>query len=458
MKNNPSNTQLWTTLKTELQKLFPTDIFNTWFQPLSCLENTLDNTMTLETSNDFEAMWLQNNYKEILENKLMALVGFSVTIEFKSKNNPDYCAPIPTVNSPMPRNIKTAGPSSQLASGQGLNPQNTFENFVVGAGSQLAHAAAVAIANAPAKAYNPLFLYGNTGLGKTHLMHAVGHHILRHQPNTNVIYISTERFTNDFIYAIQENQLARFRKKYRSSDVLLIDDIHFLSGKERIQEEFFHTFNELFESQKQIFLCSDRPASEITKLENRLISRFQWGLVCDIQPPDFETRVAILSKKAQSMHLSLDESVLAFLAERVTKNVRRMEGALNRILGYQRLLHTDKLTIENVEKILEDILQEEMSATVTMDDIQKRVCDFYHISLSDMVSKKRPANIAFPRQVAMYLCRVLTSTSLQEIGAAFGGRDHGTVIHACKSVENVIQQEPTTKRTIQFLQQKLLSK
>ncbi len=455
MQAKLSVSELWVSLRGELQKIYPADIFSTWFQSLACLENAPEGTMVLETSNDFAAMWLQNNYREVLENKLLAIAGVPLTVEFKSRETEE--APQLAARS-LSKQIKTVGASAHLSSGQGLNPQNTFENFVVGAGSQLAHAAAVAIANAPAKAYNPLFLYGNTGLGKTHLMHAVGHHILRQQPTAKVVYISTERFTNDFIYAIQENQLAKFRKKYRGSDVLLIDDIHFLSGKERIQEEFFHTFNELFESQKQIFLCSDRPASEIAKLESRLVSRFQWGLVCDIQPPDFETRVAILSKKAQSMHLALDPSVLEFLAERVTKNVRRMEGALNRILSYQRLLHVNNLDIEHVEKILEDILQEELASQVTLDDIQKKICEFYHVSLSDILGKKRPANIAFPRQVAMYLCRLLTPMSLQEIGAAFGGRDHGTVIHACKSVENSIQQEPTTKRTIQFLQQKLLTK
>lgn len=448
---------LWQMLKGELSKLFPADIFNTWFLPLNCVENPPAGKMILETSNDFAAMWLQNNYCETLEKALKDIAGYYIAVEFKSVGD-DSPAVAPTPKKTTSRPIKTAANTGSLSSGQGLMPQNTFENFVVGAGSQLAHAAAFAIANAPAKAYNPLFLYGNTGLGKTHLMHAVGHHILRQNPNARVVYISTERFTNDFIYAIQENQLTKFRKKYRGSDILLIDDIHFLAGKERIQEEFFHTFNELYDSQRQIFLCSDRPAAEIAKLEGRLVSRFQWGLVCDIQPPDFETRVAILSKKAQSMNLVLDDEILAFLAERVTKNVRRMEGALNRILGYQRLLHVDHLTIESVEKILEDILQEEMASRVSIDDIQKKICEFYHISMVDILGKKRPSNIAFPRQIAMYLCRLLTPASLQEIGTAFGGRDHGTVIHACKSVENIIQQEPTTKRTVQFLQQKLLSK
>ena len=447
---------LWNALKEDLKSVFSADIYDTWFQPLQCVEEPFAGKLSLSANTDFACMWLQNNYQGIFEKKLFQLVQTPVVLEFKYADETSTPSKIST--SSVPKSVKTAIASPKLASGQGLLPQNTFENFIVGAGSQLAHAAAIAVANAPGRAYNPLFLYGNTGLGKTHLMQAVGHHILQNQPNAKVIYITTERFTNDFIFAIQENQLTKFRKKYRGADVLLIDDIHFLAGKERIQEEFFHTFNELFESQRQIFLCSDRPASEIAKLESRLVSRFQWGLVCDIQPPDFETRVAILTKKAQTLNLVLEKDVIEFLAERVTKNVRRMEGALNRILGYQKLLHTETLSIDKVESILQDILQEELATRITIDDIQKKICEFYHLTMTDLLGKKRPANIAFPRQVAMYLCRLLTSSSLQEIGIAFGGRDHGTVIHACKSVENTIQQEPTTKRTLQFLQQKLISK
>ena len=456
MTHFDTTNELWHVLRENLKNVFSEDIYTTWFAPLQCVEEVFSGRLILLANNDFAVMWLENNYRDLFEKKITQIVGHPVTVEFKcsaTEVSEDKKTP-----KTVAKSVKTAVASPKIASGQGLIPQNTFENFIVGAGSQLAHAAAIAVSNAPGRAYNPLFLYGNTGLGKTHLMQAVGHHILRNQPNAKVIYITTERFTNDFIFAIQENQLVKFRRKYRGADVLLIDDIHFLAGKERIQEEFFHTFNELFESQRQIFLCSDRPAAEISKLESRLVSRFQWGLVCDIQPPDFETRVAILTKKAQSLNLVLDKEVIEFLAERVTKNVRRMEGALNRIAGYQRLLHTDTLSIEKVESILQDILQEELATRVTIDDIQKKICDFYHLTMTDLLGKKRPANIAFPRQVAMYLCRLLTQASLQEIGIAFGGRDHGTVIHACKSVENTLQQEPSTKRTLQFLQQKLINK
>lgn len=442
------------TLKHDLKGLFSKDLYATWFQPLQA-EEVENNRWTLIANSDFAAVWLKNNYGDLLQQKVAKILGHPIRLEFKalptSEGTDEATAepqsPVSSVTAPSPKPSK-----SDLVS------QYTFETFVVGNGNQLAHAASVAVANAPGKAYNPLFIYGNTGLGKTHLTQAIGHFVRQHQPNAKVIYIPTERFTNEFIQAIQNNQLTQFRRKYRKADVLLLDDVHFLAHKERIQEEFFHTFNELFEAQKQLVLCSDRPASEIAQLESRLVSRFQWGLVCDVQAPDFETRVAILTKKAQAMHLTLNAPTIEFLAQRVTRNVRRMEGALNRIAGYQQLLHTTDLSLDKIEEILCDIFQEELAAQITIEDIQKQICDFYHVSPADLLSKKRPATVAFPRQVAMYLCRVLTSAPLKEIGAAFGGRDHGTVIHACKAVEAVLQQEPATKRTLQFLQQKLVRK
>lgn len=455
MEKTYSTDALWGLLKVELSKLFPKDVFDTWFKPLKNNSYADCEKLELEAGNDFAVMWLENNYKEVLESKLAVIAGKTIPIKFKTDENCTEVTEKPK-QSINPTTAERSKPSTQANADKSLNPSNTFNNFVVGAGSQLAHAAAIAVANEPARAYNPLFLYGNTGLGKTHLMHAVGHHIIQNQPSAKVAYVSTERFTNEFIMAIQENQLTKFRKKYRSQDVLLIDDIHFLAGKERIQEEFFHTFNELFESQRQIFLCSDRPASEIAKLESRLVSRFQWGLVCDIQPPDFETRLAILSKKAKSMNLDLEPEILDFLAERVTKNVRRMEGALNRLSGYKKLLNAKNLTVAHAEKFLEDILLEELSAQITIEDVQKKICEFYRLTMSDILSKKRPNNISFPRQIAMYLCRILTQSSLHDIGESFGGRDHGTVIHACKTIETMLQQDQSLKRTVQFLQQKLM--
>ena len=310
------------------------------------------------------------------------------------------------------------------------------------------------MANAPAQAYNPLFLYGETGLGKTHLMHAMAQHILKNDPSSKVVYVSCEKFTNEFISAIQENTLVQFRKFYRSIDVLLIDDIHFLAGKERSQEEFFHTFNELFESQRQICLSSDRSASEIGKLESRLVSRFQWGMATDIQPPDLETRVAILKKKTLALNYNIPSDILEFLAQRITRNVRRMVGALTRVASYSTLIKKP-LDIEVVEKLLQDILQEEAQNQITVDKIQKKVVEYFDLRQSDMVSRRRPNNIAFPRQIAMYLSRILTNHSLQEIGESFGGRDHGTVIHACKTVENMMEQDESVRRNVDYLNKHL---
>jgi chromosomal replication initiator protein len=319
----------------------------------------------------------------------------------------------------------------------------------------MAHAAALAVTQAPAQAYNPLFLYGETGLGKTHLMHAIGHAILRANPDARVAYLSTEKFTNEFIQALQENSLTKFRQRYRHVDVLLIDDVQFLAGKERIQEEFFHTFNDLFESGKQVVLSSDRRASEIQKLESRLVSRFEWGLPADIQAPDLETRQAILRAKAATLKdCNLPENVLNFIAQNITKNIRRLEGALIKVASYAAL--TGKtLDLATAERLLHDVLMEQAQHILTIETIQKRVADHFQIRHSDMTSKRRPNNIAIPRQIAMYLARTLTKHSLQEIGDAFGGRDHGTVIHACKAVDNMMDQDSTTRGSIDFLKTQL---
>jgi chromosomal replication initiator protein len=315
----------------------------------------------------------------------------------------------------------------------------------------MAQAASIAIANAPGKAYNPLFLYGSTGLGKTHLMHAVAHHILAKNKKARIVYTSTEKFTNEFIQAIQLNAMTKFRKKYRSIDVFLLDDAHFLSGKERIQEEFFHTFNELFETQKQIFLCSDRPAAEISKLESRLVSRFQWGLVTDIQPPDLETRIAILAKKAEDLNIKLESNVLTHLAEHVSSNVRRLEGALTRVASYMELTKSKKVDLQVLKTLMKDLFQEETTSRTTIDVIQQKVAEFYALKTADLLGKRRPANIAMARQIAMYLSRALTTQSLVDIGLAFGGRDHGTVIYACKSVENMMEQDEVIRKNIEHL-------
>lgn len=452
----------WDAVKPELQARFNGDVFNMWFKPMDCLRQT-ETEVVLSVPNEFSAIWVEDNYLELISDKIRFVAGRPVQVSIqvfeegaKSREQELNLGAEKQVDV-RAANVETLEPrigEVRATIGNFLNPKNTFENFVVGQNNNLAHAAAVAIANAPARAYNPLFIYGDTGLGKTHLMHAVGHFILKHNRMGKVAYVSTEKFTNEFIRGIQENTLVKFRKRYRSVDVLLIDDIHFLSGKERIQEEFFHTFNDLFESGKQIFLTSDRPASEISKLESRLVSRFQWGLVSDMQAPDLETRMAILSNKADSLGMKLPEDVLQFIAEKVSRNIRRLEGALTRVASYNALMGKS-VNLEVAEQLLGDILQEEAQNKVTVERIQKRVADYYNLRLSDMVSRRRPANIAFPRQIAMYLSRILTSHPLQEIGENFGGRDHGTVIHACKTVENIMDQDESVRRSVEYLKSQL---
>jgi chromosomal replication initiator protein len=332
----------------------------------------------------------------------------------------------------------------------GLNARNTFESFVVGPNNEIAHAASLAVAQSPAKTYNPLFIYGGVGLGKTHLMQAIGQYIGARTKNTRVMYLSSELFINEFIDAIQHNNLVKFRKRYRQADLLLIDDIHFLGGKERSQEEFFHTFNTLFDGHKQIVLSSDRPASEIANLEHRLVSRFEWGLTAELQPPDVETRMAILRKKARTLKIKLRDEIFEFLANRIKTNVRRLEGALMRVASFASLSGKE-LTNDVVEHLLKDILQEEARRAVTIDQIQRRVAEHFDVRLADMTSKRRPANIAFPRQIAMYLARELTKASLNEIGEAFGGRDHGTVLHACKLVKKRMKEQDKIRQTISFI-------
>jgi chromosomal replication initiator protein len=466
MPHSSTNLSLWESVHKELKSLFPNDLYDMWFEGLICAEET-DSKLVLTAPNEFNAIWIENNYLDLIAQQARSFAGTAVSVSIEVAKDIQVESPsaesAPAQSSinrlqQSDRDRRDARSADAVANRvvepqmrrTFLNPRNTFENLVVGAGNQLSHAASMAVANAPGRAYNPLFVYGETGLGKTHMMHAVAHQMLVNNPNARIAYVSTEKFTNEFIHAIRENKLAKFRKYYRTVDALLVDDIHFLSGKESTQEEFFHTFNDLFESGRQIFLASDRPANEIERLENRLISRFQWGLVTDIQAPDFETRVAILRNKAAAMNLSLDSEIMNFLAERVSRNVRRMEGALTRIASYDSLI-AQKLNLEAVERLLSDLLHEETLTKVTVEQIQKKVADFYQIRVSEMIGRRRTNAIVFPRQVAMFICRTLTSDPLKSIGEAFGGRDHGTVIHACKQVEHMMEQDGSVKRGVDYL-------
>jgi chromosomal replication initiator protein len=461
---------LWETVKCDFKSLFPEDVFQMWFEPVVCLETTTDG-MTLGVPNDFAAIWIHDNYLDLITQRLRLTAGRMVNVTLRKSESAvrgTGSTTAPGVNGSRPHAEANHGAKARATTGTrrtaryddrgpatgNLNPRNTFETFVVGSNNQMAHAASMAVAQAPAQAYNPLFLYGETGLGKTHLMHAIGHAILRHNQESRVAYLSTEKFTNEFIQALQENSLTKFRQRYRHADVLLLDDVQFLAGKERIQEEFFHTFNDLFESGKQIVLTSDRRASEIQKLESRLVSRFEWGLPADIQAPDLETRLAILRTKAQTLNCNLPEQILNFIAQNITKNIRRLEGALLKVSSYSALT-SKPLDLATAERLLHDVLMEQAQNILTIETIQKRVADHFQIRHSDMTSKRRPNNIAIPRQIAMFLARTLTKHSLQEIGDAFGGRDHGTVIHACKAVDNMCEQDASTRGSVDFLKTQL---
>lgn len=434
------------------------EIYNLWFAPLraTMLDGDL---LTIEVANEFCEVWLKDNYLDLLREVLALASGRTLEVAFQV--NPAAAAGLGKPGEPAlaekaslaedPHPERVGGVAREFP----FNPKNTFDTFVVGNNNTFAHAAAIAVAQAPGKSYNPLFLYGGVGLGKTHLLHAIGQHVPKHKKHARVTYVSTEKFTNEFIDAIQNNQLVRFRRKYRQSDVFLIDDIQFLAGKERIQEEFFHTFNTLHEARKQIVLSCDRPASEIQGLEQRLISRFEWGLVTDLQPPDVETRLAILRKKEKLMGVELPNEIVEFLAQRIRTNVRRLEGALVRVTSFASLTGR-KLTLEVVEGLLREILHEEGRFTINIDTIQKKVAEHFDIRLADMTSKRRPEHIAFPRQVAMYLSRHMTESSLNTIGEAFGGRDHGTVLHACRLVKDRMQIDPQVRQVVSYLEKQLM--
>ncbi len=460
MEQSTVTIQIWDSIRAELQRMFPAEIFRTWFDGLRASADG-DEMLVLTAPNEFALIWLEDNYLDLIREKVRNAAGHDVEVVLAvAPSDPEAEPRAPTALSageprPAAAPDRTRGGRSSRKPKIYLNPRNTFENFIVGPSNQLAHAASTAVGAEPGNAFNPLFLYGDTGLGKTHLMHAMAHTIQANDPNAVVVYVSCEKFTNKFLKGIRENSLDEFRRFFRKVDVLLIDDIQFLEGKERTQEEFFHTFNELFESQRQICLSSDRPASEISKLESRLVSRFQWGMVTDIQAPDLETRVAILKKKAMTMgSQNVPDTVFEFLAARITRNVRRMEGALIKVISYARLINRP-LDIPTTENLVRDILQQEAQNQITIDKIQRKVVDYFDLRISDMSSKRRPNNIAFPRQIAMYLSRLLTHLPLKEIGKEFGGRDHGTVIHACKTVENMMEQDDGVRRNIDYLVKQL---
>ena len=419
---NEKEKSIWQKFLLRIEKKVKPQNFKIWFKPTQ-LHSLTQNELVIKVPNDFSKKWLKGRYLSTIENEISQLMESKMTVSFIYH---------PVKKEKVDLGKKTTYKKRAVASK--LNPRYDFANFVIGSNNRLAHAGALAVAQSPGRAYNPLFLYGKVGLGKTHLLQAIAHYIMDNQSNMSFTYLSSEQFTNELINSIRDDRTARFRNKYRNTDVLLVDDIHFLAGKERTQEEFFHTFNALHETHKQIVISSDRPPSEISDLEKRLVSRFEWGLIADIQTPDLETRIAILRKKAVVEKLNLPDEVIAFIAERIKTNIRKLEGCLIRLVAHSSLFK-EKIDIDSIKEILKDLLPEEKSKPVTIELIQKVVSGYYKIKEGVIKGKKRVRYISFPRQIAMYLCRELTDVSFPGIGNKFGGKDHTTVMYAWKKID-----------------------
>lgn len=430
--------------------------FNTW---IKCIEpvKIFQDTIFLSVPNEFTKGILEARYKDLISNaiKLVSSKKYEVTFLLSSD---DMIKDIQNQggNSNDRDRHRIKNPPEEFLTSI-LIPKYTFDTFVIGNSNRFAHAASLAVAEAPAKAYNPLFIYGGVGLGKTHLMHAIGHYILQDNPNAKVVYVSSEKFTNELINSIKDDKNVEFRNRYRNVDVLLVDDIQFIAGKERTQEEFFHTFNTLHESNKQIIISSDRPPKEIPTLEDRLRSRFEWGLIADIQAPDFETRIAILKKKADVENLNITNDVMVYIANKIQSNIRELEGALIRVVAFSSLTNKE-ISVDLASEALKDIISNRNSKQITINLIQDVVSSYYNLRIDDFKSKRRTRNVAFPRQIAMYLARKLTDLSLPKIGEEFGGRDHTTVIHAYEKINREVDEDDNLKNTIDDLTKKLQQK
>ena len=428
------------------------DVYHRWIGVIEAAGDEAAGQLTLTVPNGYYQDWLEEHYLPMIRKALGASGHENLAIAFVV----DGSRPLPDRAAGARAEEKEAAPKRRILksynAGGALNPRHTFENFVVGPSNTFAHAAALAVVESPGRAYNPLFIHGGTGLGKTHLIQAMGQAVLSRGKGT-VCYTSCEAFTNEFIQALQQHEIGGFRRKYRHIDLLLIDDIHFLAGKESTQEEFFHTFNTLYENQKQIVMTSDRPVSEIANLQKRLVSRFEWGLVTEMEMADLETRVAILRRKNEQLETRLANDSLFFIAEHVRSNIRKLEGSLLRAASYASLTRKP-LTTETLEYLLRDTIEQENQTALTIEGIQRMVAEYYDIRLGDMTSKQRPQNIAFPRQVAMYLCREMTEQSLPAIGNAFG-RNHATVLHAHRTVGSKMKIDAGLRQTILSLQQRL---
>ena len=441
---------IWEEILSRVQAKVNRHSFYTWFKPTAFVADD-GSTVTVRVPNALFKDWITKHYSGVIAEALHEIHRAEALVHFVASGTAEAEAPVSPLPQPVAHAITSAEPGTRQldastfsedalppvmpTSSAGLNPRYTFDTFIVGSSNQFAHAACRAVAEAPSRSYNPLFIYGGVGLGKTHLMHAIGHYVLLHDRNLVLTYISSERFMNEMINAVRYDRLIDFRERYRSVDVLLVDDVQFLAGKEGTQNEFFHTFNALYDSQKQIVLSSDCPPHEIEQLEERLRSRFEWGLIADIQSPDLETKVAILKKKAEAEAVPLPDSVAIYIAGRIKSNIRELEGSLIRLIAYASLTGRE-LSVDLAQEVLRNVKDHEEKA-VTIDHIQKFVSEYYQLKLADLKSRNNSKSIAMPRQVAMYLCKNLTHASLPEIGRSFGGKHHSTVIHSIRKVETL---------------------
>ena len=432
---------LWGRLLDAVANKLAPAIIDQWVRPCRLLAVEGDH-LKIGAPNPFSRDWLIQHHLQTLQQAAQSVVGGQPRLTIVVDES--AAQPALTADAPPPLAARPGGGSTE-----GLNPRYTFDSFVVGSSNQFAQAACQAVAELPSKAYNPLFIYGGVGLGKTHLLHAVGYQSAKLFPGMIVVYITSERFTNELINAIRYDRTAEFRSRYRNIDLLLIDDIQFISGKERTQEEFFHTFNTLYESRKQIIVSSDSPPKDIPEIEERLRSRFEWGLIADIQPPDFETRVAILKKKAALERVRLADDVAYLIASRVKSNIRELEGSLTRMIAFCALTGRE-MSVDLAQEVLGELWGEE-EKIITMEQIQRKVAEAYGIKLSDLKAKNRTKAVAFPRQIAMYLARQLTHASLSEVGRAFGGKDHTTVLHAVDKIQVLLQEDPKLRKAIDGL-------
>jgi chromosomal replication initiator protein len=419
---------LWDQVLARIETKVNRHSFYTWFKPTSYVDEQ-DGTVRVRVPNALFRDWLTKHYSAVIDEALREIERPSTPVAFVTEDS--VTAPPPAV---LPAEPEPDQPQAEEEPGS-LSPRYSFDSFIVGPSNQFAHAASRAVAEAPARSYNPLFIYGGVGLGKTHLMHAIGHYVITHQKNYKLTYISSERFMNEMVNAIRYDRILDFRERYRSVDVLLVDDVQFLAGREGTQTEFFHTFNALYDSQKQIVISSDCPPHEIPQLEERLRSRFEWGLIADIQPPDLETKTAILKKKAETEGVPVPDNVAIYIASKIKSNIRELEGSLIRLIAYASLTGRE-ISLPLAQEVLRNVLQNDEKA-ITIEIVQKAVADYYQLKVAELKSKNNSKSVAMPRQIAMFLCKTLTNASLPEIGRSFGGKHHSTVIHSIRKIEEL---------------------